>query len=138
MGRRAGDSTSAPGSTRRSAQPWRTTETFETAPGVYDWTRQAGQRWFLRAATELGVLQFLAFSLRDCADDAQQSHPRGQRHSSNLKPGMEPDYARYLADILEHFETNPVRRSVSRSTTSARSTSRVGLGSAQPGGPPGE
>ena len=27
---------------------WRTTESFETAPGKYDWSRQSGQRWLKR------------------------------------------------------------------------------------------
>src|SRR4051794_13504955 len=30
--------------------PWRTAETFEVSEGHYDWTRQAGERWFLGAA----------------------------------------------------------------------------------------
>lgn len=30
--------------------------------------------------------------------------------SSNLKPGMEPQYARYLGDILSHFRSNPDTR----------------------------
>ncbi|HEX7571276.1 MAG TPA: glycoside hydrolase, partial [Verrucomicrobiae bacterium] len=29
---------------------WRTAESFETTAGQYDWTRQPGARWFLRAA----------------------------------------------------------------------------------------
>ncbi|MBN1465425.1 hypothetical protein JXA02_06670, partial [candidate division KSB1 bacterium] len=40
--------------------PWRTVETFEVAEGVYDWTRQAEERWFLRAAQERGVGEFIA------------------------------------------------------------------------------
>src|SRR5580765_1368328 len=32
--------------------PWRTAETFETAEGQYDWSRQANERWFARAAKE--------------------------------------------------------------------------------------
>src|SRR5512141_705244 len=34
--------------------PWRTVETFEVAQGKYDWTRQAGERWFLAAAKARG------------------------------------------------------------------------------------
>ena len=41
--------------------PWRTAETFETGPGTYDWDRDAAARWFLRAAKEHGVEDFVAF-----------------------------------------------------------------------------
>ncbi|RPH98829.1 MAG: xylanase, partial [Calditrichaeota bacterium] len=41
--------------------PWRTVETFEVSEGVYDWSRQAEERWFLHAAQERGVDQFIAF-----------------------------------------------------------------------------
>ena len=40
--------------------PWRTAETFAVAPGKYDWSREAGERWFLRAAKARGVHQFMA------------------------------------------------------------------------------
>ncbi|MGC4050951.1 MAG: glycoside hydrolase [Paludibaculum sp.] len=34
--------------------PWRSPETFEVSEGQYDWTRQAGERWFLGAAKARG------------------------------------------------------------------------------------
>ena len=37
------------------------TECFLTKDGTYDWTKQAGQRKFLRMAKERGVPYFLAF-----------------------------------------------------------------------------
>ena len=89
--------------------PWRTAETFETSEGHYDWTRQAGERWFLGAAKARGVPQFLAFV----------NSPPGRmtrngltfcnkvEDTTNLKPGYEGQYARYLVDILEHFRANP-------------------------------
>jgi O-glycosyl hydrolase len=89
--------------------PWRTAETFELAEGRYDWTRQPGERWFLAAAKLRGVPQFLAFvnspparmtrnGLTFCDNNAE---------TTNLKPGYEGQYARYMVDILEHFRTNP-------------------------------
>lgn len=85
--------------------PWRTVETFETAQGEYDWSRQAKERWFLEAARQRGVDQFIAFvnsppgrmtrnGLTNCTD--------GQG-STNLKQGFENQYAVYLVDILKHF-----------------------------------
>ena len=91
------------------SNPWRTAETFEVAEGRYDWTRQAGERWFLQAAKARGVPQFLAFvnsppgrMTRNGLTFCDKSND-----STNLKPGYEGQYARYLVDILEHFHTNP-------------------------------
>jgi len=40
---------------------WRRAESFLTPAGTYDWSRLAGQRWFMAAARQRGVTQFLAF-----------------------------------------------------------------------------
>lgn len=85
--------------------PWRSVETFEIAPGVYDWTHQLEERWFLQAAKERGVGEFIAFvnsppgrmtrnGKTNCTDG---------NGSTNLKEGYETQYARYLVDILKHF-----------------------------------
>jgi O-glycosyl hydrolase len=85
---------------------WRTAETFETAEGKYDWSRQANERWFLQAAKTRGVPQFLAFV----------NSPPGRMTrngltfctkgdgTTNLKDGYEGQFARYLADVLQHFK----------------------------------
>lgn len=86
--------------------PWRTVETFETGPGQYDWTRQSEERWFLDAAKDRGVEQFIAFvnspparmtrnGLTNCTNGVG---------STNLKNGWENQFARYLKDILVHFK----------------------------------
>ena len=41
---------------------WRTGETFEVAPGEYDWTRLANQRRFIKDAKARGVKHFVAFA----------------------------------------------------------------------------
>ncbi|CEK16404.1 O-glycosyl hydrolase [Chthonomonas calidirosea] len=89
--------------------PWRTGDTFEVRPGVYDWQRLPGQRWFLKAAKARGVPKFLAFvnspparmtrnGLTNCTDGLG---------TTNLRPAMIGAFARYLADILHHFLNNP-------------------------------
>jgi len=88
---------------------WRTVETFEVAEGEYDWSRQAEERWFLGAAKARGVEQFIAF----CNSPPGRMTRNGrtfasnQEGSSNLKDGFEGQFARYLADIAEHFAENP-------------------------------
>ena len=96
------------GINRRIEHPWRTAETFETAEGRYDWTRQAGERWFLGAAKARGVPQFLAFANSPPGRMTRNGLTFCDKGgTTNLKPGFEGQYARYLVDILEHFRTNP-------------------------------
>ncbi len=89
----------------RITHSWRTAETFETAEGKYDWSRQAGGRWFLQAAKARGVPQFLAFVNsppgRMTRNGLTFADPGGA--TTNLKDGYEGQFARYLADILQHF-----------------------------------
>jgi len=91
------------------SNPWRTVETFEVGEGVYDWTRQAGERWFLRAAKRRGVPQFVAFvnsppgrmtrnGLTNCTTG---------NDTTNLKAGYESQFACFLADVVQHFRDNP-------------------------------
>jgi O-glycosyl hydrolase len=88
--------------------PWRTAETFEVSEGKYDWSRQANERWFLRAAKRYGVPYFLAFANSPPARMTQNglTHTTKGMGTTNLKPGYEAQYARYLADILQHFHQN--------------------------------
>jgi O-glycosyl hydrolase len=90
--------------------PDRSPETFEIAPGKYDWTRQAPERWFAHAARERGVPFLLGFvnsppgtltrnGLTNSGDDEQST--------TNLKPGCEEQYAKYLCDIVQHFRDEP-------------------------------
>lgn len=89
----------------RISMSWRTVETFETGEGQYDWTRQANERWFLRAAKARGVPQFLAFVVsppgRMTRNGLTFTDPGP--HTTNLKAGYDGQFARYIGDILEHF-----------------------------------
>ena len=93
----------------RIMNPWRTAETFEISEGRYDWTRQAGERWFLGAAKARGVPQFLAFANSPPGRMTRNGLTFCEKRpdTTNLKPGYEGQYARCLVDILEHFRTNP-------------------------------
>jgi O-glycosyl hydrolase len=85
--------------------PWRTVETFEVSEGVYDWTRQAEERWFLHAAQERGVEEFIAFVNSPPGRMTRNGYTNCTENlgSTNLKPGYEGQFARYLADILKFF-----------------------------------
>ncbi|HEY7090631.1 MAG TPA: glycoside hydrolase [Tepidisphaeraceae bacterium] len=94
---------------------WRTAETFETAEGQYDWTRQANERWFARAAKERGVPYLLAFVNSPpgrMTRSGLTNSGSDKTSATNLKPDFEKQYARYLCDILQHFRetTDPKER----------------------------
>lgn len=85
--------------------PWRSTETFEISPGVYDWSRdQAAQRVLLEAV-ERGVSQITLFANSPPArmtynERVDQGSYLG---GSNLKPEYYEAFSRYLLDITDHF-----------------------------------
>ena len=85
---------------------WRRGECFQNPDGSYDWNKQAGQQWFLEAAKKRGVERFLAFP------NAAPTHmslnnkgfaSKGNGHF-NVAPEKLPDYARFLTDVVQHFE----------------------------------
>lgn len=86
--------------------PWRRGECFQRPDGSYDWSKQAGQQWFLRAARRHGVERLLAFP------NAPPVHlsRNGKGYAAkgyvclNVAPGKLDDYARFLADVVEHFQ----------------------------------
>jgi len=85
--------------------PWRRGECFLNADGTYDWNKHEGQRWFLKAAMERGVEKFLAFPNAPpvyFAANGKGFAPKGVIRL-NLKPGFMDEYAKYLAEVLEHF-----------------------------------
>jgi len=89
-----------------NSNPWRRGECFLNADGSYDWEKMEGQRWFLKAARNRGVESFLAFANSPPVHFTANGRgfaPGGVIHL-NLKPGHMDDYARYMADVLEHFQ----------------------------------
>jgi hypothetical protein len=86
--------------------PWRGADCFKyTAQEPYDWSRQSGQQWFLRAARDRGVEQFLAFAISPPIWLTRNglAHPDPAVGSCNLKPDAEGAFATFLVDIARHF-----------------------------------
>jgi O-glycosyl hydrolase len=87
---------------------WRRADTFYDEDFAdYDWGRLSGQRWFLQAAARRGVRQMTAFvnSPPISMTSNGKAYPDAGSGTTNLADGMEFAFARYLADILEHFRT---------------------------------
>ena len=84
--------------------PWRRTETFEAAPGTYDWSRDANAVWMLKAARDAGVENFVAFANSPPARMTESGRTSGGDYGrSNLRVDMHDEFARYLVDVTRHL-----------------------------------
>jgi O-glycosyl hydrolase len=79
------------------------TECFLRSDGTYDWTKQEGQRNFLRLAKQRGVSHFLAFVNSPPVFFTQNglATNTGRGGSYNLKPECYDDFARYIASSIK-------------------------------------
>ncbi|MEU3333714.1 glycoside hydrolase [Streptomyces sp. NPDC006668] len=85
--------------------PARVAEDFLNADGSYDWSRDKGGRTFLRYAAKYGVKDLIGFVNSAPA----QWTTNGQSCGGQLKPENEGDYAKYVADVTQHFARQGVR-----------------------------
>jgi O-glycosyl hydrolase len=84
------------------------TECFLTGDGTYDWTKQAGQRKFLRMAKERGVPHFLAFLNSPPVWFTQNglATNTGRGGTLNLRDDCYDDFARFMATSLKGIEAH--------------------------------
>ncbi|MHC3469764.1 glycoside hydrolase [Streptomyces sp. 7R007] len=85
--------------------PARAAEDFLNADGSYDWSRDKGGRTFLKYAARYGVEDLIGFVNSAPA----QWTTNGQSCGGQLKAENETDYARYVADVTNHFARQGVR-----------------------------
>lgn len=83
---------------------WNRTECFLLPDGTYDFSKQAGQQWFMKAAKERGVNNFLFFT-----NSAPYFMTRSgatvstDRNYINLREDKFDDFARFLVNCTKHF-----------------------------------
>lgn len=86
---------------------WNRTECFLLPDGSYDFTKQAGQQWFMNAARERGVNDFLFFT-----NSAPYFMTRtgstlsGDSEYINLQDDKFDDFANFLVRCVQHFREN--------------------------------
>lgn len=87
------------------SDPWRRAESFLSADSSYDWSKQSGQQWFLQAAQERGVEQFIGFANSPPVQLTKngKAYGNGGTHA-NLSEDDYNDFADYLTHILVHFK----------------------------------
>ncbi|MCX6368295.1 MAG: hypothetical protein NTX57_16550 [Armatimonadetes bacterium] len=91
--------------------PWRHPKCFKrTAESAFDPSCHEGQQWFLRAAAERGASCRVAFANSPplwLTQNGRATHDKSESQkalTTNLKPGAEPAFAAFLAEVVEHFE----------------------------------
>ncbi len=92
------------------ANPWRRGECFQRPDGSFDWSRLAGQQWFLGAARRRGVESLLAFSNSPPVHMTRNGKGYAARGFPylNIKPGKLQEFVRFLVDVVDHFEKSGV------------------------------
>ena len=89
--------------------PWRSAQTFQTAPGQYDFSRDANAVNIMRKACKLGVQRVILFANSPpvTMTKSHRAYATDDKDLSNLRPDMYDDFANYLADIAQHFIDDP-------------------------------
>lgn len=94
--------------------PLRRTQTFETAPGVYDFSRDENAVYMLKQAVKDGardVILFVNSPPERLTQNGKAHCDKGLLPKENLAPRNYRTFAQYCLDITEHFlrEGLPVR-----------------------------
>ena len=84
----------------------RRAECFLNADGSYDWTRQAGQQYFMSEAKRYGVDNYVLFSNSAPIYYTKngKANANGNTISCNLKDDCYDDFADFLAATASHFK----------------------------------
>lgn len=78
---------------------------FQSSDGSYDWTRCAGQQWFMQRARDYGVPHFLLFSNSAPVHMTRngKANADNQNMSCNLRDDSYDAFAEFLATVTQHF-----------------------------------
>lgn len=88
------------------SEPARATEGFETAPGEYDWSRDAAAVYMMRRAVSDGadeVIFFVNSPIERLTNNHKTHLDKHQIFRENIKKKNYPVFAKYCADVAEHF-----------------------------------
>ncbi|HEY4109112.1 glycoside hydrolase [Puia sp.] len=98
------------GDTSGIATDWRREECFLNADGTYNWSKQAGQQWFLNAARRRGVKYSLGFALSPPVSMTKngRAYNTSGTTSLNIADGRLSDFADFLAQTAQHLQLDYV------------------------------
>ena len=81
--------------------PWRRAETFLNKNGSYDFSKSAGQRWFLKTAKRKGVKDFIGFCNSAPYQLTANHLTYATDGNTNLKPENYEAFANYLIRVIK-------------------------------------
>lgn len=79
---------------------WRRAESFTNNDGSYNWQNQAGQIWFLKAAKQRGVKQFLGFFNSPPVQFTLNGKAFANGGKVNIGPDKYDAFAKYIYDVV--------------------------------------
>jgi O-glycosyl hydrolase len=94
---------------------WRREECYLNSNGAYDWTKQSGSRWFVKAARDRGVENLLLFSNSAPVSMTKNGYAFGldgaEKSKLNLAAGKTDAFADFLTEVVKHYNQDglPVR-----------------------------
>ena len=83
---------------------WRRAESFLNTDGSYNWQKQAGQIWFLKAAKQRGVAQFLGFNNSPPVQFTINGKAYASGGKTNIAANKYNAFAIYLANVVKGVE----------------------------------
>jgi O-glycosyl hydrolase len=94
------------GSQSGIADEWRRAPSFLNADGSYNWGNQSGQTWFLKAAKERGVEQFLGFFNSPPVQFTKNGKAFSSDGQCNIDSTKYPAFSKYIADVIKGVQQN--------------------------------
>lgn len=103
-----GGGTAQQGASSNIEDPARRAESFMSpTDGSLDWTKQAGQQYFLQKAKSYGCEQFVMFSNTPPVYMTRNGKGYSAMGAySNLKADAYDDFAEYITTVVDYFKTN--------------------------------
>ncbi|OPH50413.1 hypothetical protein BC351_07055 [Paenibacillus ferrarius] len=80
---------------------------YSPSPGVFDWSQDANQRWWLKAAKARGANKLEAFSNSAPYYMTVSGSTTGNGGKDNLKSDQYNNFADYMATVVKHFRDDP-------------------------------
>lgn len=95
------------GTASNISSDWRREECYLNSNGTYDWTKQSGNRWFLKAAKDRGVENSLLFSISAPVSMTKNGYAFGPGGADigklNLAAGKTDAFADFLTEVVKRY-----------------------------------
>lgn len=85
---------------------WRRAESFLEPNGTYNWNRQEGQLWFLKAAQQRGVQQFLGFLNSPPVNITKNNKAYANNGITNIDSSKFDAFGKYIVDVIKGIKSS--------------------------------